>query len=773
MKKTSDTSSSVSRRQFLMKTGLSLAGITTLSSTVHANGLLESLPAGNLKQKMHENGFSDDPLIKLGYLNAKYYAKGDGITDDTMNLRKAMIDAQYSQLVLYLPAGTYLISDMLDFEHWRQGIGFFNHGMNDPDPFMPSEKRLEGYGIYGFFIQGDPDDRPVIRLKDNAKGFENGSIPRYVLRIWENADSWKPVMSYVPEIIEGIREFGGGFMNHAGVSSIIIDCGKGNPGAVGFKLWGCQATYVENITVRAYGALAGVRDLIGNGGYMANIEVYGGKYGVWAKRGHPGCIAGLTLIDQDEEAIFLEMPTFPFSMVGFRIVKNQGPVIKINKTTKLNVGYHLSLTDGTVELKTKGTAFVIKKDEGGVAGNLYLRNVYVKNADVLVSTPGDESLKSLKAEWNHIHEYCGTSSDSVNVVDGKECGKSAILDKKKPPTNILALHMLSRADMPFGLDKDAVNVCDPDLMGKHSATGDGITDDTASIQYAINNFDKIFLPKGNYSITSPLRLGKKTKLFGITSALTMIKTDVKNWKAENEMAVFTTLDDAESTCMASQISVFTASGDSGSKFRIMEWKAGRNSVVKNIVAAPFRYNEQYGTLPPVDNLVLITGNGGGRKYGDSIGAFYYVHDVDETSPYRHMLCLNTREPLRFYTYNPEHACSDAEVEIRSCENIEIYGIKTEGGHTCKITGKLFVITGSKNIYFTVMGNNGRRTTPGNSFFHVNQCDNITITTASNTPRNWGDFLVISEERDGAKIITIPVSKNVGLFRRGDPIRFGE
>jgi hypothetical protein len=773
MKKHSDIPSGVSRRQFLMKTGLSLAGVTALSSTVCANGSLGDLPAGNLKQKIRKYGLSDDPLIKLGYLNARHYAKGDGITDDTMNLRKAMLDAQYSKLVLYLPAGTYLVSDMLDFEHWRPGIGFFNHGIADPDPFMPSEKRLEEYGVYGFFIQGNPDDRPVIKLKDNAAGFDDVSTPRYVLRMWENAESWKPVMSFVPEIIEGIREFGAGFMNHAGVSSIIIDCGKGNPGAVGFKLWGCQATYAENITVRAYGALAGIRDLIGNGGYMANIGVYGGKYGIWARKGHPGCIAGLTLIDQDEAAILQNMPNYPYAVAGFRIEKEHGPVIKISKTVKLNIGNHLSLTDGTVELKNKGTAFVITKEEEGVAGNLYLRNVYVKNADVLVSAPGGESLNALNSEWNHIHEYCGTSSDSVNVINGKEFGVSAILDKKKPPENLMELHMLSRADIPFGLDKDAVNVCDREQMGERAAAGDGITDDTESIQYAINRFDKVFLSKGSYAITSPLKLGKRTRLFGITSALTMIKTDVKNWKSGTEKVVFTTLDDAESSCMASQISVFTASGDSGSKFKIMEWKAGRNSVVKNIVAAPFRYNEQYGPLEPVENLVLITGNGGGRKFGDCIGAFYYVHDVDKASPYRHLLCLNTREPMKFYTYNPEHSCSSAEAEIRSCENIEFYGMKTEGGHTCDVSGKLFIISESKNIYFTVLGNNDRTTVPGNAFFHIRQCDNIAITTVSHNPKRWTDYLVLSEEREGEKKVTIHVSKNIGLFRRGDPVRFGE
>jgi hypothetical protein len=776
MKMEREKQSKVNRRKFLLKSGLSLAGIAAASSSFGMSSILRKLPArfqekefqkNELPPYIFENNLSDDPLLKLGFLNLKHYAKGDGVTDDTENLRKAIYDAMSSSLVLYIPPGTYLISDTLDCGHLRPATaqGYFNHG-----DFLPAEEELFKYSVNGFFIQGDPDNLPVIKLKDNASGFESESSPKIVLRMYEDADSWKPIMkTWVPPLNEGIREFGAGMMNHFGVSSITIDCGSGNPGAVGFKCWGAQGIYAENISIRAYGALAGVFDLIGNGGYMANFTIRGGKYGIWARYGQPGCIAGLTLIDQEEAAIRQDMSGWPYSIVGFKIVKQKGPVVIIDKKTKQNSGFHLSMVDGTVELKTKSTAFVIKKNEEGRAGNLYLRDVYIKNADILVSSSGDETLPALKSEWSHIHEYCGTSIDWENIVDGKRIGKSILTDNKKPPSSLMKKHSLGREDIPFALDKDAVSICDPSRMGKMAAKGDGRNDDTASIQYAIDHFDKIFLPRGHYLITSPLTLKTNTKLFGITSGLCWIRTDSTNWKVPDNKTAINTPDDPKACCMVSQITMFIATSETGPAFQMMVWKAGRNSVYKNVVAAPFRPSGDNTGMTAVSQLVLITGNGGGRRYGDCTGAFLYT--LPETDPsYRHLLVLNTTEPLRCYSYNPEHAhLSVAEIEIRNSRNIEIYGVKTEGG----LSGSLFLIRDSSDIFITASGNNGKTVSPGNALFHIEQCENVALTIIDYMARSKGDYLVIAEERNGADKIIVPMPMNVGVFRRGDPVRFEE
>lgn len=707
---------------------------------------VKSLPPFIVKK-----GLQHDKLLQTGYLNVKHYVKGDGKTDDTEMLMKALDDCLNYELVAFFPEGTYLISKSLN-----------------------CFKKYKSY-TKGYFLVGNPDKRPVIKLIDNAPDFQNPEKPLQVLNLWQ----WD-IRSARPE-----KEFGAALMNSAGVSSIIIDCGKGNPGAIGFKCWGSQGIYVENLTVKAHGAYAGIQNLVGNGGYMANIDIWGGKYGIVASNGQPGCIAGLTLIDQDEAAIRQDMASWPYSIVGFRIIKEKGPVLILDKKNNLNNGHHLSLVDGTVEFRKPGsTASIINKNDEKRAGNLYLKNVFVKNAAVLIAEGGESPVEAVyKAGWNHIKEFVSSSSDTESFINGQSVYGSIIeVEKGKPADNFVSKHGLSRAAIPFGLDKDAMNVKDVSL-GKYAAKGDGITDDTKAIQYSIDHYQKVFLPKGDFRITSPLRLGKNTVLFGITSALTAIIPDISNWKKDAERTVFKTIDDKIATTGVSQLTLYSSSSEPTGGFLLLDWKAGRNSWVKNIFSHAIElkgigwptvkpvWNEGIITRPVnIEQLVRVSGNGGGKWYGCAIGCENYYPVVPHH--YKHLSIQNTTEPLNMYSLNPEHACSDAEVEILNSKNICIYGVKTEQNEGCEFntfgpeTGSLFSISNSDNIFISAIGNNGKRPTDGLSLFKIEDCTNTTITTLSVLPRNRGDYYNISVSNKGKTLLKLPISKNLGLFKSG-------
>lgn len=699
-----------------------------------------------------DRNLSGDPLLTMGYLNVRHYASGDGKTDDTRMIQQALDDGLNYGLAVYFPAGTYLVSDTLD-----------------------CHKKEKSY-VKGFFLCGDPDNRPIIKLIDHAPGFDDENNPRFVLKLWQ----WDK-RSTRPD-----REFGAALMNSAGVASIIIDCGKQNSGAIGLKCWGSQCVYVENLTVRAYGALAGIRDLIGNGGYMANIEILGGKYGIWAVNGQPGCIAGLSLIDQQEAAIKQNMSMWPYCIVGFKIVKDKGPVVVIDKQLDQNHGYHLSLVDGTVELKHPGAAFVVHKDGKGRAGNLYLRDVYAKNAAVLVSEQGEAPVAAAPGEWSRVIEYASASMDTRSIIDGQPAAAPvARVNSQAPRATIMTQHLLPRYGLPFGLESDACNVCDVS-RGVNRAAGDGRHDDTTAIQQAIDNHQKVFLPRGIYRLTAPLRLRKDTVLFGVTSALSALYADAARWQADAERTVITTADAADARCVVSQFFVYTSSTEPAGGMRILRWNAGRNSIVKNVFSKSVdwpgigwpsaKINWAEGDLRPVnvEQLVLITGNGGGRWYGACIGCENYCPVVPRA--YRHYLISNVRQPLRFYSLNPEHACSSVEFEIQDSSNIEIYGLKTEGCEEIlkfntfgSEVGALVRITGSHDVLITAVGNNGKVPRAGRGLFEIERSQNIALTTVSVLPRGKGDYPVLIENTETHGYV-IPASANVGLFRRGDPAR---
>jgi polygalacturonase len=608
---------------------------------------------------------------------------------------------------------------------------------------------------------------------DNAPGFNDSSNPAYVLKMWQ----WD-VRSTRED-----KEFGPALMNSVGVASLIIDCGKGNPGAIGFKCWGAQGIYVENLTVMAYGALAGIRDLIGNGGYMANIEVLGGKYGVWAQNGQPGCIAGLTLVDQEEAAIKQEMGSWPVVIAGFRIIKEKGPVIILEKLQNNSQGYHLSLTDGSIELRKKSEAMVVKKNSEGIGGHLYLRNVFVKNASVLVNEQGVPPLLPKSSKWSVIQEYSGVSKDTESYIDGikTEVATASVL-KKNPPLNLVSKHSLPEYALHRCFGQDIINVKDASL-GEYAARGDGRSDDTRALQYAIDNHEKVFLPKGDYRITAPLVLRKNTALFGITSALSSIIPDADRWDSSKPRVVIQTEDDAESGALLSQVTIYTSGTEDGGGFEVIDWKAGRNSVVKNIYSKSLNWighiyptvKTKWDEVEPrpvsIDQLVKISGNGGGRWYGYSIGCENFYPMVP--AGYRHLLIDGTTQPLTFYSFNPEHACSDAEVEIRNSRNINLYGIKTENCDACEYNifgvhqGHLVSFINSENFYATGFCSNGKPAVLNKALFRIVDCDNYVITTLSATQRNRGSFDILSEESGGGKLFSVPIGTNVGLVKRGN------
>src|SRR5690606_17930275 len=97
----------------------------------------------------------------------------------------------------------------------------------------------------------------------------------------------------------------------------------------------------------------------------------------------------------------------------------------------------------------------------------------------------------------------------------------------------------------------------------------------------------------------------------------------------------------------------------------LRWRAGRRSVVRNV--SPLAGFWEPGAPPAFHPMVRIEGSGGGRWY-----QFEGWHWWGQGPDYRHLLVEGTSEPLAFYMLNPEHAASEAQVELRKARNVSIY-----------------------------------------------------------------------------------------------------
>ncbi|WP_232056039.1 glycosyl hydrolase family 28-related protein [Tuwongella immobilis] len=140
--------------------------------------------------------------------DAPYLAKGDGVTDDTAAIRRAIADTQGTRKMLYLPAGTYLVSDSLA---WRKAFA---------------------YGHQQF--RGESMETTIIRLKDRS--FSDPKSPQAVIDNGFNG------------------EYGKGssadwFHNH--FTDFTVDTGRNNPGAVGVRFYSNNLGRLGRVRIRS------------------------------------------------------------------------------------------------------------------------------------------------------------------------------------------------------------------------------------------------------------------------------------------------------------------------------------------------------------------------------------------------------------------------------------------------------------------------------------------------------------------------------------------
>lgn len=225
-----------------------------------------------------------------------FCAKGDGVTDDTVALSRAMAfireknplyvrtngcvyccQSHKANWAIYLPRGTYRITDTVS-QGWP-AVGLNNNlGWDDIRPILVLDRlqdvRLselerntgvpESYfaeANWAIRLIGEDREGTVIRLDDGARGFGTGAR--------------KPLLSFCL-LMKGSNVNLGNFLEN-----ITLDAGKGNPGAVGVRWNSSNYGGLRNVTIRAgdgdLGLDMGYRNACG---YIRDVTIDGFRTGL-------------------------------------------------------------------------------------------------------------------------------------------------------------------------------------------------------------------------------------------------------------------------------------------------------------------------------------------------------------------------------------------------------------------------------------------------------------------------------------------------------------
>jgi len=561
-----------------------------------------------------------DPLLAVGCLDvtkAPYLADPTGTKDATAALQRAINDARDHGLVCFLPEGTYLISDTLSCEQQVSQLDRVRHADGGTQHYWPLSHRI-------VLIGSTAGKRPVLKLAPGARGFDDPSRPKMAVYIW--AQTWEDAPG--KEEPSWGKEQPNISFNHI-FKGIDIDI-RGNAGAIGIRHSGSQGSTLQDATILADGAYAGMSNCCGQGGGTYHIDVAGGEYGIVIEPSSRfPILTACTFQGQTKAAIRYAMggSQVPTLLVGCRLEPAADAVVDFT-TQRSYAG--INMVDCVLAVKPGGVVCRTRKSE-----NVYLEDVHVRGAGAVCT--GGAAIPA-PGEWTCIEQYSSHTDQGVNLIDGVE-GTGEVVRMKpaagEPDFDAIRRRHYRRG--PSFEDADAVNI------KSFGAKGDGTTDDTAAFRKAVAGHEKIFVPKGHYRLSGMLELGPRTHLFGLARAYSSIGGGSSGGgrgarAAESDAFTLATADDADA---APGLSFLSVAGR-------VAWRSGR------------------GTWMLASGRLEVSGHAGGRLYGVmSMG--------------RPLVLEGLRQPTSFYALNVERVVTNPQSEIRSCEHVRMYYFKVEAG----------------------------------------------------------------------------------------------
>jgi hypothetical protein len=678
-------------------------------------------------------------LADLGVLDvtaAPYKADPTGRRDSTAAIQQAVEDARDARMVCYFPPGDYLVSDTI------RGI----QGPIDPTG-MGVRYRNDDFPCVLWGAAGG-ERRARLVLADRCPGFGDPENPMPV--IFLSAYSWRPPHTLQPNVS----------FNQM-ILSLDVVLGEGNPGAIGVDHQAAQGAFIEDVTVDATGAFAGFRGAPGSGGSIACVEVRGGRYGLCLAEGpllrqlsgaQPSPVVScVALVDQTERAI-LYVGRGPLTVTGSWV---EGAGIELRGPNWAAWDGALNLVDSTV---------LYRGDRPFITGNrpVFMNNVYVENADPIVELDGRPALGGNRGGWMHVAEFAGGDPAKYPLWLNGRRQREPLVNAERDLAPRMAVsrrrHEWLRG-LPLNRTAGAANVRSP----AYGAKGDGETDDTVAIQNALNANETVFLPKGVYRTSRPLRLRSDNKLIGL-GVFSIIRPleDARAFSDPTDpQPVIYTDDDPDATTSLIYVKIWVRTAGAYA----LHWQAGRLSTVRNCCFKRWPWAD--GDTPANHPFVLIDGSGGGTWYNLAEGSSFA-----QGPDYRHFMVRGTRQLLDFYMLNPEHASSDFQAEFIDVENVNVFSIKgeTTGAGGVRNTPVLRIADSRRFRLFGYGGNASME--EGGSLFVIDNCTDYMLTNfcpqhvrGGLSADMW--FTVTERPPTGGEVRT-PASEWFVLYQRGEP-----
>ncbi|KAI0118701.1 glycoside hydrolase family 55 protein [Nemania sp. FL0031] len=432
-------------------------------------------------QRQGVAAFASEPNYKV-YRNVKDYgAKGDGTTDDTDAINKAITDGPGRCIdkcdsrtshpaLVFFPSGTYLISKPIVQTYYTQFVG---DAINVPT--IKGSAAFSGMGL----IDADPYD------------YTTGQDPAPNWYINQN-NFFRQVRNFIIDMTE---------------MPITID-----KATAGIHWQVAQATSLQNVVFNMNPASSGnyQKGLFienGSGGFMADLTFNGG--GIGADIGSQQYTTRNLTFNNCNTAIhmiwdwlwLMQEVTINGGQVGINMTSDSYESIKVGS---------LLLLDSKISNVPVGISTLYKPDQQYTNNTLILDNVDMSEGvpvAIQYAKDGTSLLEGNKVidGWVQGKDYSSGKGQAIQKAQGKISkpdvllgGDGKVFTRTKPQyENVAANHFIS--------------------VKSAGAAGDAKTDDTAAIQKVFDSAkdgDVVYFDHGAYIISDTINVPKNIKITG-------------------------------------------------------------------------------------------------------------------------------------------------------------------------------------------------------------------------------------------------------------------
>ncbi|EDQ89820.1 uncharacterized protein MONBRDRAFT_7768 [Monosiga brevicollis MX1] len=692
-----------------------------------------------------------------------FNADGTGHTDSAALLSAGLAFAHAHYLQAFLPAGVYRVEATVTCVQW-------------------SRLSLSGYvDATGWIQNSNAREMPcLLRGEDNGTNRTRLVVPP-TTPFFQNTTHVRPVVSFWSQawFVHQPKRQPNIHYNQV-IETLDIEVGPGNPAAVAIDNRGAQGAATEDVNLfladDTYGGLFG---LSGSGGANTNVTVYGGKYGLDGRLAQPGpSVSGMNLIGQRcASIIYSGLQALSMAAMRFAPANDSVPAIvagcplppllpgcdlldleDTEQECSVPTSGQLGIVDSLFEnapptMPATPASNLHRKRVHSLASSsayiqamasVFLKNVWVADRTALLQPIRDvdsqvatvpslpvrvrllvegQNLAPLVAA-NVTYQYNATVHYNHTVYGPSQRILEVIpVQPGDMPTfdALMQVHGYGPAVMyPSWLQTTAVNV----RAAPFEARGDGLADDTAALQQAIDYAAShgplpVVLPRGIYNISRQLTLPCGVQFVGVAHTLSHLVSSAVagGWHVQpTDDAMLRALpcgaDGAARLAgrflgtvishvglhplprfpATSQAILFDAEQVIGwTGHHVMRQTFVRGTTVCGAVASPVC--DAYAAASQSNSPSVLI-RGAINQYiqiGDGMG--------DNLPRHRHWAVANSSGPVRVYHLNAEHTSSETNSEIHNSSNVLVVGIKCEGGFPA------LWVSDSQNVTLTGAGGN--------------------------------------------------------------------